>query len=186
MVRHGETEWSRDLRHTGRTDVPLTERGRRDARAVGALLADRDIALALCSPLSRARETAQLALGEVPRLDERLMEWDYGEVEGRTTAEFRLTHPGWTVWRDGCPGGETVEDVAARADAVLADVAPVLDRGDVLLIAHGHLLRILVARRLGLAPRDGALFLLEPATLGVVGAEHDVPALHAWNLRPPH
>ncbi len=90
------------------------------------------------------------------------------------------------MWRDGCPGGETVEDVAARADAVLADVAPVLDRGDVLLIAHGHLLRILVARRLGLAPRDGALFLLEPATLGVVGAEHDVPALHAWNLRPPH
>jgi probable phosphoglycerate mutase len=184
VVRHGETGWSRDLRHTGLTDVPLTESGRRDAKAVGALLAGRDIALALCSPLSRARDTAQLALGEVPPLDDRLVEWDYGEVEGRTTADYRLSHPGWTLWRDGCPGGETVAEVGSRADSVLAEVVPVLEEGDVLLVAHGHLLRIVVARRLGLAPEGGALFALQPATLGIVGSEHGAPALRGWNLAP--
>lgn len=184
LVRHGETAWSREQRHTGRTDVPLTERGRRQGERLRAVLAGRSWAAVRTSPLSRAAQTAQLALGYDPPSDPRLMEWDYGQVEGRTTEDWRASHPGWVLWRDGCPEGESADQVGARADAVLAGVAAELEAGDVLLVAHGHLLRVLTARRLGLGASAGRLFVLDPATVSVLGAEHGEPAMRSWNLPP--
>ena len=186
LLRHGETEWSRDGRHTGRTDVPLTTGGERDARQLAPRLAGFDLRLVLCSPLSRARRTAELA-GLDPVTDDDLMEWDYGGYEGRTTSEIRedLGDPGWTVFGDGVvPGatpGETVEEVAARASRVLTRVAEPLRRGDVALVAHGHLLRILAATYLHQDARFGAQLLLDAGAVCVLDHERGVPAVRSWN-----
>lgn len=190
LVRHGETEWSRTGRHTGRTDLPLTDQGERDAAALGAALGRFDLGLVLVSPLMRARRTAELAGLTPDRVDEDLVEWDYGAVEGRTTAELReaLGDPGWTVLEHGVsPGdtpGETVEEVAARASRVLQRVAPELARHDVALVGHGHALRILTATYLRQEPRFAARLVLDAGALSVLGHERDEPALLAWNVRP--
>jgi broad specificity phosphatase PhoE len=182
LVRHGETEWARDGRHTGRTDVPLTPRGEEQARALAPLLAERKIALALSSPAQRARRTAELAGLTSVETDERLWEWDYGAYEGRTTPEIREERPGWYLWRDGVTGGETVEQVGARVDGVLDRVRPSLADGDVVLVAHGHVLRVLTARRLGLPSDVGRLFKLGTGTLSTLGTEHDEPVISSWNV----
>ena len=182
LVRHGETEWSVSRRHTGRSDIDLTERGRHEAELVRARLAGWRFALVLASPLRRARETAELA-GLDPQLDDDLLEWDYGAYEGRTTEEIRRQRPGWSLWRDGVPGGETVAEVGARADRLLPELEAA--GGDVAVFAHGHLLRVLTARWLGLEPAAGRLFALDPATISVLGHEHEWPALRAWNERCP-
>jgi broad specificity phosphatase PhoE len=180
LARHGETEWSLAGRHTGRTDVPLTPHGERQAVALGERVRGVAFALVLASPLQRARRTAELAgFGDRLVIDEDLVELDYGEYEGRTTAEIRRAHAGWDLWRDGCPDGETLAQAATRAERVLAS-ARAAD-GPVLLIGHGHLTRTLVARALLLAPAHGRHLALDPATLSIVGAEHDAPALRLWN-----
>jgi broad specificity phosphatase PhoE len=180
LVRHGETEWSRAGKHTGRTDVPLTEQGRRQAEAVGAALGDRDFALVLTSPLGRALETCRLAgFGDRAQPRDELMEWDYGAYEGRTTSEIREERPGWTLWRDGVRDGETIEQVGQRVDRVLEQIRP-LD-GDALLFAHGHVLRVLTARWLELEPGAGRLFALDPATLSTLGYERETPVIQVWN-----
>ena len=151
LVRHGETDWSRDGRHTGRTDVPLNDRGRAEARALAGMLAGRSFALVLASPRSRALETCRLAgLGDRALVRDDLAEWDYGAYEGRTTDEIRAERPGWTLWRDGVDGGETLAQVGARADRLIPELE--LAGGDVVVFAHGHLLRVLAARWLGLEP----------------------------------
>ncbi|MGW0664225.1 histidine phosphatase family protein [Streptodolium elevatio] len=190
IIRHGETEWSRDHRHTGRTDIPLTPTGEEQARAAGKLVADRDFALVLVSPLRRARATAVLAGLPDTGLDPDLMEWDYGGYEGLTTPQIRETVPGWYLWRDGVVSGdadhpgEQVSDVGARVDRVLERVRPVLDAGDdVALVAHGHVLRVLTARWLGLPPADGRLFALATAGVSDLGFEHGEPVMTAWNRR---
>jgi broad specificity phosphatase PhoE len=182
LVRHGETEWSRDGKHTGRTDVPLTARGRQQAKAVGEALRRREFALVLTSPLSRALETCRLAgFGDRAVSREELMEWDYGAYEGRTTAEIREERHGWTLWRDGVRHGETIEEVAARIDRVIAELR-VVD-GDSLLFAHGHVLRVLAARWIGLEPHAGALFALDPASISVLGYERETSVIRLWNQR---
>jgi probable phosphoglycerate mutase len=180
LVRHGETEWSRTGRHTGRTDIPLTQRGRREAQAVGAGLRDRQFALVLTSPLERAAETCRLAGfgGRAVQRDE-LMEWDYGAYEGRKTVDIRKERPGWTLWRDGVPDGETAAQVGARVDRVIAELRSI--DGDVLLFAHGHLLRVLAARWLGLESDAGRLFALDPATISTLGYERETPVIRLWN-----
>jgi len=185
LLRHGETEWSRTGKHTGRTDVPLTENGRERARATGRLrgrLLPEPPALVLSSPRSRARVTAELAGLVVDRTDERLAEWDYGDHEGRTTPEIRETVPGWTVWTHPSPGGETAEQVGARADAVLADARTAAADGDVVLVGHGHFSRVLVARWIGLPAREGVRFQMEAASWAVLGDERGVPRLDGVNL----
>ncbi|MFF7242775.1 histidine phosphatase family protein [Embleya sp. NPDC008237] len=189
LVRHGETEWSRSGRHTGLTDIPLTPDGEAQAKAVADLLAGRGFGLALISPLTRARHTAELAGITGGRLEPDLVEWDYGGYEGITTDEIRRTVPGWSLWRDGViPGdaahpGESVADVGRRVDRVLDRVRPVLERGeDAVLVAHGHLLRVLTARWLGLPPEDGRLFRLETARLSTLGYEREQPVLLGWNV----
>ena len=179
LVRHGETEWSRDLKHTGRTDVPLTEEGGRQARRVGEGLRGREFALVLASPLGRALETARLA-GFEPELRDELMEWDYGDHEGRLTAEIREEVPGWTIWTHPVPNGETVEEVGGRVDRVLEEIRAV--EGDVLIFAHGHVLRVLAARWLELPPTEGRLFALDPATLSTAGYEREQPVVQRWNV----
>lgn len=180
LVRHGETEWSRTGRHTGRTDVPLTSTGRAEAEAVGAQLAGRHFVRVLTSPASRAVETSRLAgFGDEAEARPELAEWDYGDYEGRTTPEIRAERPGWWLWRDGVPGGETVDEVGARADRVLADLASVA--GAVLVFGHGHALRVLTARWLDLAPPDGRLFALDPATVSELGHEHEQRVIRHWN-----
>jgi broad specificity phosphatase PhoE len=180
LVRHGQTEWSRDGRHTGRTDIPLLDEGRRDAEALRAPLARRSLVLVLCSPLSRAGETAELAgFGDRIEREDDLLEWDYGDYEGVTTPEIRRARPDWDLWRDGCPGGESPADVAARADRVLARAAEA--DGDVVLVAHGHILRVVAARWLGLGPEGGALLALSPATLSVLGFERETHVVSSWN-----
>jgi len=182
LVRHGETEWSRDKKHTGRTDLPLTEEGEGEARAVAPLLTGYDFARVIASPLKRALETCRLAgLGDRAETDENLLEWDYGDYEGVTTAEIRETRPDWVLWRDGCPGGESPADVGARADAFLAAVAG--ESGDVAVFGHGHMLRVITARWLELEPAEGARFVLGTATLSVLGWEHDWHAIRTWNSR---
>lgn len=181
LVRHGETEWSRTGKHTGRTDIPLTERGREQAVAVGAALRGRRFALVLTSPLERAAETCRLAgYGEVAERREELMEWDYGAYEGRKTVDIREERPGWTLWRDGVTGGETAAEVGARADRVIAELRALT--GDAAVFAHGHLLRVLAARWIGLAPWAGQLLALDPATISVVGYERETPVLRSWNV----
>jgi probable phosphoglycerate mutase len=180
LVRHGETEWSRSGRHTGHTEIPLTEHGREQAEAVGAALRSRDFALVLTSPLGRALETCRIAgFGDQAEQRDDLMEWDYGAYEGRTTAEIRKQRPSWTLWRDGVPEGETIEQVAARVDRVLEEVRGL--GGDALLFAHGHVLRVLAARWLELEPDQGRLFALDPATISTLGYERETPVLSLWN-----
>ena len=183
VVRHGETAWSRDGRHTGRTDVPLTPEGQERASRLAPVLRDWHPALVLCSPLQRARRTAELA-GLDPESDPDLLEWDYGDYEGRTTSEIRETlgDPEWSVWTTSTGLGESVESVGGRAGRVLARCRPLLERGDdVVLVAHAHLLRILTATWLGMPPRGGASFVLAPAGTGLLGYERETPALLRWN-----
>jgi broad specificity phosphatase PhoE len=180
LVRHGETEWSRDRKHTGRTDIALTETGRREAAMLREALAGRTFARVLSSPLSRALETCRLAgLGDQVELTDDLMEWDYGEYEGITTAEIRKGRPGWNLWRDGCPGGETAAAVGRRADRVIEPLSG--GEGDVALFAHGHVLRVLTARWLGLGPEAGALFKLDTGTLSALGYERETRVITRWN-----
>ena len=181
LVRHGETEWSRELKHTGSTDVPLTEQGEQQARHLADALRGREFALVLSSPLKRALDTARLA-GFEPELRDDLKEWDYGDYEGRRTAEIREEVPDWTIWREGAPNGETIAEVGARADRVIEEIRSV--HGDVLVFAHGHFLRVLAARWLGLAPDGGRLFALDAATLSTLGYERETPVLRSWNLVP--
>jgi probable phosphoglycerate mutase len=180
LVRHGETEWARLGRHTGRTDVPLTETGREQARALGRALAGHDFELVMTSPLSRAADTAALAgFAERALPEPDLQEWDYGLLEGRLTAEIRDDHPGWTIWRGPWPGGETIDEVAQRADRVVARTRS--GSGDVLIFAHGHLLRVVAARWLDLPPTDGGLFALGTATISVLGWEREAAVIESWN-----
>ena len=182
LIRHGETEWSRAMRHTGRSDIPLTEKGRAQAEALAPRVAERDFELVLSSPLSRALDTCRLAgLGDRAETDPGLQEWDYGEYEGITSAEIRGSRPGWSLWSDGCPGGESPAEVGARADRVLARVSDV--DGDTVLFAHGHVLRVVAARWLGLEPADGSKLALDVATLSVLGHEHETSrVIRAWNV----
>ncbi|WP_017570459.1 histidine phosphatase family protein [Nocardiopsis halotolerans] len=191
LIRHGQTEWSRTRRHTGLTDIPLTAEGERQAAAVRPLLAARDVGRVVTSPLRRAVRTAELAGLEDPVTDPDLTEWDYGGYEGITTADIQRERPGWNLWRDGIvPGdsghpGESVERVGERVDGVLARIAPLLrETADVALVAHGHVLRVLTARWLGLPPEAGVLFRLDTATLSTLGREHGRPVLTSWNVAP--
>jgi broad specificity phosphatase PhoE len=179
MVRHGETEWSRTGRHTGTTDLPLTTAGEAAASALRPRLAGTIFARVLASPRERARRTAALAGFANAEPDERLAEWGYGEYEGVTTPEIRRSVPGWTIWTHGAPGGETAEQVAARLDAVVADIRAT--DGPVLVFSHGHALRSLAARWLGLPVTQGHLFMLDTGTVSVLGFEHDGPAVRRWN-----
>jgi len=182
LIRHGETEWSRDGRHTGSTDIPLTDEGRREAELVGSWLAGRDFARVLTSPLSRALETCRLAgFGDRAEPREELLEWDYGEYEGLTTPQIRERRPDWYLWRDGCPGGESAADVGRRVDRVVAELREA--DGDAALFAHGHVLRVLTARWLELDPEKGALFALATATLSVLGWERETAVIRVWNAR---
>ncbi|HEX9032625.1 MAG TPA: histidine phosphatase family protein [Streptosporangiaceae bacterium] len=190
VIRHGETVWSAARRHTGRTDLPLTQAGAASAVALTGALAARPVVVAFTSPAQRAVRTAELAGLTGVRIDPDLAEWDYGGYEGRTTADIRAERPGWYLWRDGViPGdaehpGETIEHVAGRADAVLKRVLPLLADGDVALVAHAHLLRILTARWLGLEPAGGRLFRLDTGTLSTLGTEHGEPVITSWNVPP--
>ena len=169
------------MRHTGRTDVPLTDEGRHQAEQAGRALRGWRFALVLTSPLKRAAESAWLTgFGELAQARDDLMEWDYGDYEGRTTPDIRREVPDWTIWRYGAKNGETPEQVAARADRVLAEVRAV--DGDVLIVGHGHQLRVLTARWLGLGPAEGRLFALDPATVSILGYERETAVIRAWNL----
>ena len=184
LARHGETEWSRDGRHTGRTDIPLTDEGRRQARVLGEALGEWSFGRVLSSPLERALETCRLAgLGDRVETTEDLLEWDYGEYEGITTPQIRERRPDWYLWRDGCPGGEQPGDVARRVDRVLAAVGA--EREDVALFAHGHVLRVLAARWIGLGPEAGALLALGTGTLSVLGYEREARVVRRWNAPVP-
>jgi len=181
LVRHAETEWSLDGRHTGRSDIPLTDRGRAAASELAARLGRWRFRLVLVSPLQRARETCELCgLGGQASVREDLHEWDYGEYEGLTTAQVQATRAGWSLWRDGCPGGETAADVGARADRVLAELAAA--DGPVAVFSHGHMLRVLGARWIALYPAQGARLGLSTGAICVLGYEHGTQILSRWNL----
>ena len=175
IVRHADTDWTVSGQHTSRTDLPLNEGGRAKALSLRPRLEGREFAAIWSSPRERALETARL-LGFAPVVDDDLAEWDYGEYEGLTSAQIRERRPGWELWSDGCPGGESSADIGRRADAVLASLPPV---GDVLIFSHGHMLRVLTARWLGLPPAGGALFVLAPGVVGVLGHEQDQRVLRA-------
>lgn len=183
LVRHAETEWSKARRHTGRTDIPLTDAGREAAEALAPRLADHAFAHVRVSPLKRASQTAALVGvdldAEHVTLDDDLQEWDYGDYEGVSTADIRAGRPGWFLWRDGCPGGESADDVGARVDRVIEAVAAV--EGDTLIVAHGHLLRVLAARWTQQDPSAGARLLLDTGGLCVLGQEREVRAIRRWN-----
>lgn len=180
LVRHGETEWARLGRHTGRTDVPLTATGQEQARALGRCLTSHRFALVLTSPLSRATETAALAgYGDRAITDPDLREWDYGRLEGRLTDEIRADYPGWTIWHGPWPDGETADQVAGRADRVIARARAAA--GEVLIFGHGHQLRVLAARWLALPPASGGLFALGTATISILGWEHETAVIETWN-----
>lgn len=180
LVRHGETEWSKLGRHTGRTDVALTEEGRRGAVALAPRLREITFAAVYVSPLVRARETCDLAgFADHAVVDSRLAEWDYGNVEGRTSSEMQSTQPGWTIWNDGPVGGEALSDVATRADEMIDHVRTV--DGNVALFAHGHLLRILASRWVGVEPGFARSLALSPATISTLGIERQTPVIRTWN-----
>lgn len=180
LVRHGETEWSAAGRHTGRTDIPLTEAGRAAAVELADRLGDVDFARVLTSPLQRAVYTCRLAgLGDRAEIVSGLREWDYGDYEGLTTADIRAHRPRWSLWTDGCPNGESAAQVGNRADTVIADVRA--GAGPVVAFAHGHLLRVLASRWIGLPPADGALLALETASISVLGYERETPVVRRWN-----
>ena len=185
VVRHGETEWSANGRHTSRTDLPLTDEGRRRAAALPALLAlpggSGSYALVLTSPLRRARETAELAgFGALAVIDEDLHEWDYGEYEGLTTSQIREQRPDWNLWRDGCPGGESPTTVGERADRVLGRLRAA--DGDALAFAHGHILRVLSARWIAMDVSAGARIALDAGSVSTLGYERETEVIRRWNL----
>jgi broad specificity phosphatase PhoE len=183
LARHGETEWSLGGRHTGKTDLPLTEEGRRQARAMGPRLSSWTFSLVLTSPLQRALETCRLAgYGEQAQVRPGLVEWDYGGYEGLTSSQIEGIQPGWSLWRDGGPDGEKAADVGRRTDRVIAEVRAV--DGDVLIFAHGHVLRVLASRWLGEPPEGGRHYALQTAALSVLGYEHTDPVLRLWNQPP--
>ena len=190
LVRHGETEWSRAGKHTGRTDIPLIPSGEAAAKALAPLLSRRDIVAVFTSPARRAVTTAAFAGLSNAQPEPDLWEWDYGGYEGLTTAQIQETRPGWYLWRDGViPGdaahpGETIEQVAQRTERVLARATPLLANGDVALVAHGHVLRVLTACYLRLPPADGRLFRLDTGTVGTLGTEHAEPVIASWNVPP--
>ena len=190
LIRHGETEWSRSGQHTGRTDVPLTAAGVAAAAVLAPAVARRLVIAAFTSPASRASRTAELVGLTSALADPDLQEWDYGVYEGRTSSQIRQDRPGWSLWHDGVVAGdaqhpgESAEQVAGRADAVLRRTTPLLAGGDVALVAHGHLLRILTARWIGLDPMAGRYFLLDTGTLSMLGTEHEQPVITSWNV--PH
>lgn len=187
LLRHGETQWSKSGQHTGRTDIPLTEAGRKRASEVAPMLARVTFAEVLCSPLSRAQDTAKLAGLTPDGFTDDLLEWDYGIYEGRTTAEIRAEtgDPNWVIWDAPIPEGESPEGVSARARRVLDHVQPQIEAGEnVMLVAHGHLLRILSATYLGLAPRSGRLFALDPGGIAVLSHERTQPVIGGWNINP--
>jgi broad specificity phosphatase PhoE len=190
LLRHGETEWSLDGQHTGRTDIPLTARGEAAAKALEPVLSRRDIVAVFTSPARRAVTTAAFAGLSNAQPDPDLWEWDYGGYEGLTTPQILKTRPGWYLWRDGViPGdaahpGETIEQVAQRTERVLARVAPLLAGGNVALVAHGHVLRVLTACYLRLPPSEGRLFRLDTGTVSTLGAEHAEPVITSWNVPP--
>jgi broad specificity phosphatase PhoE len=180
LVRHGETEWSKRGRHTGSSDIPLTQAGRSAAEALGERLRSWRFELVLTSPLSRAAETCRLAgLGDEAEERSELVEWNYGEYEGLTTPQVRETIAGWSLWRDGCPGGETADEVGARVDPLIAELRGL--SGDAALFAHGHLLRVLATRWIGLPPSMGACLALSTAAVSVLGYEHETPVVWLWN-----
>lgn len=185
LVRHGETEWSAAGKHTSTTDLPLTDAGERQARALAPLLAGLAPSLVLCSPRRRAVDTARLAGLTVEETSEDLVEWAYGRYEGRTTHEIRTEHPGWSIWADGVPDGESHEQVTTRADRVLGRAALALDDGPVVLVGHGHFSRVLGARWLGLPAAGGAHLLLGTAAPSILGAQYGAPAIKRWNLPNP-
>jgi probable phosphoglycerate mutase len=179
-IRHGETEWSLNGRHTGVTDIPLTDNGRRLAVRLRPVLARQTFALVLVSPLRRARETCALAgLGDQAEVEPDLAEWNYGEYEGLTSEQIQQSRPGWLIFRDGCPGGETPAEVGARADLVIAHARAA--SGEVALFSHGHMLRVLAARWIGLPAEGGQGFLLDTGTLCVLGHYREAPAIRIWN-----
>ena len=190
LVRHGETEWSKSGQHTGRTDIPLTDNGVEQAKRAGRYLGDRSFALALSSPLQRARDTAHL-IGVEPELDEDLYEWDYGAYEGLTTPQIKvLRHGPWDLWTDGVPAGDTpgenAAEVRVRVERILNRARPVLAEGDdAIVVAHGHVLRALGAAWIRLAPQDGAVLKLGTATVSTLGYEHGRPVIDSWNIQPP-
>ena len=190
LLRHGETEWSKSGRHTGRTDIPLTPAGEAAAAALAPLLARREIAAAFSSPAQRAVRTAELAGLTDVKQDPDLWEWDYGGYEGLTTPQIQEQRPGWYLWRDGvipddaAHPGETVQQVGERVDRVLARAEPLLAGGDVALVAHAHVLRVLTARWLRLDPSDGRLFRLDTGTISTLGREHAEPVILSWNVPP--
>jgi broad specificity phosphatase PhoE len=180
LLRHGETEWSRSGKHTSVTDVPLTDNGRMAARCLQPMLSTEVFALVATSPLQRARETCELAgLGKQAVLEPELVEWNYGEYEGLTTQQIQRLRPGWSLFREGCPGGETPEEVSARADRIIAKVRQV--RGNVALFGHGHIFRVLAARWIDLSVNYGERLLLDTATLNVLGYYYDSAAIKIWN-----
>jgi broad specificity phosphatase PhoE len=180
LIRHGETQWSLSGQHTGNTDIPLTDRGEAMARLLAPGLADRDFALVLCSPLQRARRTCELAgLGGQASIDPDLAEWNYGSYEGLTTTAIHSRQPGWLVFRDGCPDGESPAEVGDRVDRVISRVRQ--NGGRVALFAHGHLFRVFVARWIGLTPSHGAHFLLDTATITILSYYRGIPAVKCWN-----
>jgi broad specificity phosphatase PhoE len=182
LVRHGETEWTVSKKHTGTTDIPLTAEGEQAARALEPVLAQHAFAAAFTSPRQRARDTAALAGFEDAVVDDQLVELNYGEYEGRTTAEIRSERPDWFLWRDGSPGGESIEDAGRRADGVLARLEQI--DGDVILFGHGHFSRVLGARTVGLPPSEGRLLILGPGSISVIGEEHGKRAFRHWNWQP--
>ena len=190
LLRHGETEWSLDGKHTGRTDIPLTARGEAAAKALEPVLSGRGIVAVFTSPARRAVTTAAFAGLSNAQPDPDLWEWDYGGYEGLTTPQIQETRPGWYLWRDGViPGdaahpGETIEQVAQRTERVLARVAPLLADSNVALVAHGHVLRVLTACYLRLPPADGRLFRLDTGTVSTLGTEHAEPIITSWNVPP--
>ena len=180
LVRHGETAWSLSGAHTGRTDLPLTPRGQERAQALGRYLNGRPFALVLTSPMQRARETCRLAgYGAAAAVEDNLREWDYGDYEGRSTPDIQKDRPGWNLWKDGVPNGESVEQVGERARRVIERALPA--SGDCALFAHGHILRILTAVWLGLSPDGGRLFGLDTATVSVLGWERETRVVRLWN-----
>jgi probable phosphoglycerate mutase len=183
LIRHGETEWSLSGQHTGVTDIPLTENGQKVARRLEPVLARKTFALVLTSPLERARRTCELAgLAGRAEIDRDLMEWNYGEYEGLTPTQIRAQAPGWVIFRDGCPGGESPEQVGARADRLIAKVRAV--KGHAALFAHGHIFRVFAARWLGLPTISGSHFLLDTATLSILSGYRGTPAVKRWNAVP--
>jgi broad specificity phosphatase PhoE len=185
LVRHGETEWSRDGRHTGKSDIPLTDAGRAQARHLAPELRQWDFALVLTSPLQRAEETCRLAgYGDQAQVRPDLEEWDYGTYDGKTSKEIKASAPDWSLWRDGGPGGETPAEVGRRADRVIGEVRRT--DGNVLIFAHGHVLRVFTARWLGQPPESGCHYALETAAISVLGYEHEDAVIQRWNLPPPN